>query len=203
MLLTQAVTLGRSVITARLLTPDDFGLFGMVATVLTALGALTVVSLDQAILPGHLDAKDEDVRRRLDVTWMAEIVRGLGAALLLAAAAYPTARFYGRAELTPLLYVASLVLLTRGLQNVGLATLRNRIEFRRLFWHELGRRLSLRSSPSRWRSRSATCGRSSRANWPGYSPAWPSRTSCTLTGRDSHTTRKSSGKSFITANTSH
>jgi O-antigen/teichoic acid export membrane protein len=137
-LLTQVVTLGRSVITARLLTPDDFGLFGMVATVVTALGALTIVTLDQAILPGHLDAKDEDVRRRLDVTWTAEIVRGLGAALLLAAAAYPTARFYGRAELTPLLYVASLVLLTRGLQNVGLATLRNRIEFRRLFWHELG-----------------------------------------------------------------
>lgn len=138
MLLTQLVALGRSVVTARLLAPDDFGLFGMVTTVVAALGALTVVSLDQAILPAHLDAKDEDAGRRLDVIWTAELVRGLGAALLLAAAAYPAARFYGRAELTPLIHVAALIPLTRGLQNVGLVVLRNRIEFRRLFWHESG-----------------------------------------------------------------
>ena len=138
MLLTQAMTLGRSVVTARLLTPDDFGLFSMVATVVAALGALTIVSLDHAILPAHLDAKDEDVRRRLDATWTAELIRGLGAALLLAAAAYPAARFYGRAELTTLLLVATIIPLTQGLQNVGLVILRNRIEFRRLFWHELG-----------------------------------------------------------------
>ena len=138
MLLTQLVALGRSVVTARLLTPDDFGLFGMTATVVAALGALTIVSLDLAILPGHLDAKTEDFRRRLDVTWTAELFRALGVSLLLAAVAYPTARFYGRAELAPLLHVASLIPLTRGLQNIGLVTLRNRIEFRRLFWHELG-----------------------------------------------------------------
>jgi hypothetical protein len=47
----------------------------------------------------------------------------------LAAAAYPTARFYGRAELTPLVHVASLIPLTRGLQNVRLVTLRNRLLF--------------------------------------------------------------------------
>lgn len=138
MLLTQLVTLGRSVVTARLLTPDDFGLFSMTTTVVAALGALTVVGLDQAILPAHLDAEEADVRRRLDVTWTAELLRGLGAALLLAAAAYPAARFYGRAELTTLIHVAALIPLTRGSQNVGLVILRNRIEFRRLFWHELG-----------------------------------------------------------------
>ena len=138
MLLTQVLTLGRSVVTARLLAPDDFGLFSMVTTVVAAFAALTIVSLDQGILPTHLDAKVEDVRRRLDVTWTAELIRGLGATLLLAAAAYPTARFYGRAELTPLLHVAALIPLTQSLQNVGLVILRNRIEFRRLFWRELG-----------------------------------------------------------------
>lgn len=138
MVLTQFVTLARSVFTARLLTPDDFGVFSMVTTVVTALGALTIVSLDQAILPGHLDAKSENPRRRLDVTWTAELIRGSAATLLLVAVAYPTAQFYRRPELTLLICVTSLVLFTRGLQNIGLVALRNRIEFRRLFWHEFG-----------------------------------------------------------------
>ena len=137
-LLTQAVALGRSVVTAKLLSPDDFGLFSMVATVVAALGALTIVGLDQAILPGRLDAEGEDVQRRLDVIWTAELIRGLGVTLLLAAAAYPAARFYGRAELTTLVCAAAFIPLARGLQNVGLVALRNRIEFGRLFWHELG-----------------------------------------------------------------
>jgi lipopolysaccharide exporter len=138
MLLTQLITLARSVFTARLLTPDDFGLFSMVTTVVAGLGALTIVSLDQSILPGHLDAEGEDVRRRLDVTWTLELFRGLATTLLMVALAYPTARFYGRGELPRLLYVASFLLLARGLHNIGLVALRNRIEFRRLFWQELG-----------------------------------------------------------------
>ena len=138
MLLTQMVNLGRSVVAARLLTPDDFGLFAMVTTALLALGALTIVSLDHAILPAHLAAADEEVRKRLDVIWTTELVRGMGAALLLAAAAYPTARFYGRGELVPLIQVTTLIPFMRGLQNIGLVALRNRIEFGRLFWHELG-----------------------------------------------------------------
>lgn len=142
MVLTQALSLGRSVVAARLLTPDDFGLFGMVTTALLALGALTVVSLDHAVLPAHLDAGDEEVRKRLDVIWTAELVRGLGVALLLAAAAYPAARFYGRGEIVPLTQAIALVPLMRGLQNVGLAALRNRIEFVRLFWHESGTALA-------------------------------------------------------------
>lgn len=76
MLLTQVVMLGRSVVTARLLTPDDFGLYSMMTKVVAALGALTIISPDYAILPSHLNAKDEVVQRRLDVTWTAELIRG-------------------------------------------------------------------------------------------------------------------------------
>lgn len=138
MLLTQAVAAGRSVITARLLTPDDFGLFSMVASVVMALGALSIVSLDHTIVAGHLDAGDERLRTRLDATWTAELMRGVLTALLLALTAYPAARFYGRPELAPLLLVAALIPLARALQNIGLVTFRNQIRFGRLFWHEFG-----------------------------------------------------------------
>src|SRR5438128_12066321 len=57
MLLTQAIALGRSVITARLLSPDDFGLFSMAATAVLMLSALTAVSLDHAITSHDLEAE--------------------------------------------------------------------------------------------------------------------------------------------------
>jgi lipopolysaccharide exporter len=137
MLLTQAVALGRSIITARLLSPDDFGLYSMAATAVMALSALTSVSLDQAITSRDLDAEEGRLRTQLDATWTAELVRKLIVTLLLAAAVYPAARFYGRAELLFLLPVAALVPLIQGLQNIGLIILRNQITFARLFWNEL------------------------------------------------------------------
>ena len=137
MLLTQAITLGRSVITARLLSPDDFGLFQMAATAVLALSALTNISLDHAITSRDLDAEGGRLRTQLDATWTAELVRRLVLTLLLAAMVYPTARFYGCAELILILPVAALVPLIQGLQNVGLVILRNQITFARLFWNEL------------------------------------------------------------------
>jgi PST family polysaccharide transporter/lipopolysaccharide exporter len=136
MLLTHALTLARSVVTARLLSPDDFGLFSMALTAVTALGALTSVSLDHAITARDLDAGGERLRTQLDATWTAELLRRLLVTLMLAALVYPAARFYGRAELMLILPCAALLPLTQGLQNVGLAILRNRISFARLFWHE-------------------------------------------------------------------
>lgn len=137
MLLTQVVALGRSIITARLLSPDDFGLFSMAATAVMALSALTNISLDYAITSRDLDAESGKLRKQLDATWTTELVRRLVLTLLLAALVYPAARFYGRAELILLLPVAALVPLIQGLQNVGLVILRNQITFARLFWNEL------------------------------------------------------------------
>lgn len=136
MLLTHAVTLVRSVVTARLLSPDDFGLYGMALTAVTALGALTTVGLDYSITSSDLDAGGERLRTQLDVTWTAELMRRLVVTLLLAALVYPAALFYGRAELRVILPCAALIPFIQGFQNVGLALLRNRISFARLFWHE-------------------------------------------------------------------
>lgn len=137
MLLTQAIALGRSVITARLLSPDDFGLFSMAATAVMMLSALTAVSLDHAITSRDLEAEGGRLRTQLDATWTAELVRRLVVTLLLAAVVYPAARFYGRSELILLLPVTALVPLLQGLQNAGLVILRNQITFARLFWNEL------------------------------------------------------------------
>lgn len=136
MLLGQAVALGRSVVVARLLAPDDFGLFSMAATAVAALSALTAIGLDQTLIAHGFEAK-ENLRTQLDTTWTAELIRRLCITLLLAAIAYPTTRFYGRAELISILAVAGLTPLIQGLQNIGLVLPRKQVEFAALFRHEL------------------------------------------------------------------
>lgn len=138
MLLGQALLLGRSVATARLLAPEDFGLFSMAATAAAALGALTAVGLDQTIIAHGFDSEaEEGLRAQLDATWTAELIRRLLVTLLLAAVLYPTARFYGRAELVLILAVVGLAPLIQGLQNIGLVVPRKQVKFASLFWHEL------------------------------------------------------------------
>ena len=136
MMLTYAIVLARSIVTARLLSPDDFGLYGMALSAVTALGALTAVTLDHAITARDLDAGGQKLRAQLDATWTAELTRRLVLTLLLAALVYPVARFYGRFELSLILPFAALVPLIQGFQNIGLVLLRNRISFARLFLHE-------------------------------------------------------------------
>lgn len=136
MLLGQAVALGRSVATARLLAPDDFGLFSMAATALVALSSLTAVGLDQAIIAQGFET-EEKLRTQFDATWTAELIRRLCVTLLLLAMVYPATRFYARAELVAILAVVSLTPLIQGLQNIGLVIPRKQVEFASLFKHEL------------------------------------------------------------------
>ena len=48
-LIEQLIAFVRSVVLARLLAPEDFGLFGMALTIVAALNALTTIGLDRTI----------------------------------------------------------------------------------------------------------------------------------------------------------
>ncbi|PYT01247.1 MAG: hypothetical protein DMF65_07850, partial [Acidobacteria bacterium] len=129
--LTQALALARSVVLARLLAPSDFGLFGMALTVTGALAVLTSFGLDTALVAR--DFQDErELSLHLDTVWTAEIVRKALLALLLVAAAYPTARFYGSAELMTVLCALAVAPVIQSFQNIGLLRHQKRVEFRRL-----------------------------------------------------------------------
>ena len=52
-LIAELVRFIRSVALARLLLPEDFGLFGMALTIVAALNALTTLGLDRTISPFH------------------------------------------------------------------------------------------------------------------------------------------------------
>src|SRR6266404_2201887 len=126
----------RSVVLARLLVPEDFGLFGMALTIVAAMNALTTLGLDRTIVANKFETRDE-LKAHLDTVWSVELIRSLVIALLVSASALPMSRFYGQAQLHVIIPVLGLISLVQGFQNIGLALLRKEISFAKIFWYEL------------------------------------------------------------------
>lgn len=134
-LLSHLIWLARSVVVARLLAPDDFGLWGMALTVLTAATALTNVGFEASVILKKFSGEEEQARY-LDTVWTAGLCRNLLLTAALLASARPVARFYGNEELTDVLAALSLLPLIQGFQNIGLILLRKEVSFRRNSWFE-------------------------------------------------------------------
>jgi lipopolysaccharide exporter len=134
-LLTQGLGILRAIILARLLTPNDYGLFGMAAAVLGAVNALTNLGFDTSVIVRQFRDYDETVSN-LDTVWTLELGRRLTLTLLLWAATYPTVLFYNDARLYAILPVVALVPFIQGFQNIGLVLFRKQVAFKRIVIYE-------------------------------------------------------------------
>lgn len=139
-LIGELIRFARSVVLARLLLPEDFGLFGMALTIVAALNAVTMLGLDRTIVANKFDTRAE-LKAHLDTAWSAGLLRSLLITLLVAASAFPISRFYGQPQLKTVIPILGLISLIQGLQNIGLVILRKEISFARIFWYELATNL--------------------------------------------------------------
>jgi O-antigen/teichoic acid export membrane protein len=135
-LIGELIRFARSLVLARLLVPEDFGLFGMALTIVAALNSVTTIGLDRTIVASRFATRD-DLEAHLDTVWSAELIRSLIVALLVSASAFPMSRFYGQAKLTAIIPILGLTTFVQGFQNIGLVILRKEISFARIFWYEL------------------------------------------------------------------
>jgi lipopolysaccharide exporter len=126
----------RSVVVARLLSPDDFGLFGLASIVTSTLAVLTNLSLTASLIPRKLEA-GEIGRRVLDTAWTAELGRQVVTAILLAAVAYPCALYFRDMRVLPVLLAISVTPVLLGLTNVGLTLARKSVDFRTVTLHRV------------------------------------------------------------------
>lgn len=126
----------RLIVVARLLAPADFGLIGMALTVVTGLNALTTIGLDISVIKTKFKS-DEELSTHLDTIWTVDLIRRLILAVILAAVAYPAARFYREEKLYQILLLFSLLPFIQGFQNIGLLIYRKKVNFRRIVWLEL------------------------------------------------------------------
>jgi lipopolysaccharide exporter len=103
-----------TLILARVLAPDDFGIVGIALSLIASLEAFTVFGANLAIV------RERDVSRELyDTAWTIELARGVLIAALLAASGPSIAAFFSDPRIEPIMYAIAFGALVQGLENVG------------------------------------------------------------------------------------
>jgi O-antigen/teichoic acid export membrane protein len=137
-LLDRGLGLLSTLVLARLLVPEDFGLIAMATAIVALLEAVSSFGFDAALIR-HPNA----TRRHFDTTWTLHVLLGLfvGAGLLLAIA--PAVRFFDEVRLVPIMALLALLALVRGLENVGVVALEKELRFRRAFVFIAGKKVAM------------------------------------------------------------
>lgn len=119
--------LGSTLVLARLLTPEDFGLVAIAFTLITIISSMTEMSLSSALVHHH-----EPTEAHFNSAWTMNAVRAMGLASVLWASSYWVADFYRDSRLQPVLATLALSVLASGLSNPKQVVLTRRLEF----WQE-------------------------------------------------------------------
>lgn len=117
----------RSVILARLLSPEIFGLMGLAQTATSAIETFTRPGVGEALI---VRQQSFDEARSTAFTLL--VARGVMLSVLVALAAPWVARFYETEALVPLLQALAAVFVLKGLENVNTIAKRRELEFRKL-----------------------------------------------------------------------
>jgi lipopolysaccharide exporter len=125
---TRAIGFARNVVLARLLAPEDFGLFGIALVVLSILERFTQTGLDAAVVQ-----KREDVADYLDTAWTVQAFRGTLLAIGLVAAAPFIAGFFDEPGATGMLRLLGVSIGLAAFRNSGVLHYRRDLEFGKLF----------------------------------------------------------------------
>ena len=125
---THVINLLRVMIVARILAPEDFGLFGMAMVVLLGATSLGQLGFKEALI-AHDQADEAERRRWLHSLWTGNLLLNVGLALTIAALAWPAAQLYEQPALVGMLLALSLVPVLTALKNPELMALEKRIAF--------------------------------------------------------------------------
>jgi PST family polysaccharide transporter len=131
----RGVTFVGLVVLARLLGPEQFGLFGMAMVLVNLLEVSRDLGLQRALL--YVGCSDDAERvRRTGLVLTVAVGLGLGALILLVAPLIGD--FFGLAEVTSLTRALAAYFVIAGLGTVPDTILMQRLDFRRRFWPEVG-----------------------------------------------------------------
>lgn len=122
--------LGRNMVLARLITPDQFGLMAIVLATIALFDALTEVGVAQAVIQN----KSGDSPAFLNLAWWFGVGRGLVVAAIAIPLAPVIAGFYELPELAPLLMVAPLATVFTGLTSPRIYARQRQFRFGATLW---------------------------------------------------------------------
>jgi O-antigen/teichoic acid export membrane protein len=119
----------RTLILARLLMPQDFGVIGTALVVLGAVDALTAPGFETALMQHR-----GDIEPFYDSAFTVQVIRGLSLAALVWIAAPAVATFVHAPVVAPVLRAVATVLILRGFANPAKVRLYRQLRYETLFW---------------------------------------------------------------------
>jgi len=122
----------RTVILARILVPDDFGLMAIAVLAIALVEQLTQSGFDQALVQ-----RRDDIRQYLDTAWTVQVIRGAAIAAALFAGAPLIAQFFNTPGALAIIRVLSIAVLLRGLVNIAVVYFVKDLRFDLRFRYEV------------------------------------------------------------------
>jgi len=128
----RGMQLVKLVVLARLLSPEDFGLFGIVMLAIGALGTFTKTGFNTALIQ-----RKDNTEAYLDTAWTVQVIRGLVLAAILFSAASVVGWFFDEPRAVPLLRVMCVSVVLGGFINIGIIYFQKELEFHKQFVYDL------------------------------------------------------------------
>jgi len=120
--------LARTIVLARLLAPEDFGLFGIALLAMSALETFSQTGFNTALIQ-----KKGDTKPYLDTAWTIQAIRGIILGLIAFTIAPYVAVFFDVPAAKPILQVIGLSVIMQGFSNIGIIYFQKELEFHKTF----------------------------------------------------------------------
>jgi lipopolysaccharide exporter len=117
-----------TLILARLLTPDNFGVVAMATSFTSVLEMIGAFGFDMALIQ-----RKDATRAHYDTAWTFSVLFGTGLATLMVALAVPMSHFYKQPGLVAVIITLASGSFMQGFQNVGVIAFRKEMEFGKEF----------------------------------------------------------------------
>jgi len=114
-----------TIILARLLMPEDFGLMALAMVFITLINVVSELPLSQAII--QLDDVEES---HFDTAWTLSMARGLITAIIILALSFPVALIYSEPRLTAIFFALSLCSIMGGFKNPKISLFIKQLDFK-------------------------------------------------------------------------
>ena len=135
-LLEKSISIVSTVILARLLEPDDFGLVAIALLVVTLLELLRAFNFDMALIQNQ-----EATSEHYNTAWTFNIIATTLIAILLITLAPLASSFYEDDRLLNIFLVLSFGVFVSGFENIGVVVFRKELTFHKEFAFLLGKKL--------------------------------------------------------------
>lgn len=121
----------RTIILARLLSPEDFGLLGVAMLAISTIETFTQTGFNTALIQ-----KKNHVEPYLDTAWSVSVIRGILLFLMLFLCAPWVASFFHSPQSTDIIRVIALSSLISGCGNIGTLFFQKELKFHKQFLYE-------------------------------------------------------------------